>query len=72
MQFNKKHLEAMSVVGLNGGAPSVHHTYRTEIWIESPSGRNSSTCGSHVSMTDLATRELALRRLEQQRRHGAG
>jgi Domain of unknown function (DUF4440) len=28
----------MSVVGLNGGAPSVHHTYRTEVWVESPSG----------------------------------
>jgi len=23
----------MSVVGLNGGAPSEHHTFRTEVWV---------------------------------------
>lgn len=39
----------MSVVGLNGGAPSVHHTYRTEIWVESPSGPKLE----HVQLTRI-------------------
>lgn len=39
----------MSVVGLNGGAPEVHHTYRTEVWAESPLGLKLE----HVQLTRI-------------------
>jgi len=39
----------MSVTGLNGGAPTVHHTFRTEIWVESSSGPKLE----HVQLTRI-------------------
>lgn len=39
----------LSVAGLNGGAPEVHRTYRTEIWIDSLSGPKLE----HVQLTRI-------------------